>query len=120
MHRGDLRLIQAKHRLGTFGSYSEIFNQATGEFICQLDADDSLYPDSLASCLAKISANPEMVLIYTDCMKINETGDDIELDTRSQRSITDHSLLYEFSVFHLRLIRLTAYRRVGGYSKELM
>ena len=46
-HSSKIKLIIGAERLGTFGSYKEIFNQCDSKFLVQLDADDTLAADAI-------------------------------------------------------------------------
>ena len=109
-------LVKDHEHCGTFDSYHRIFNQANAEFICQLDADDYLHQDAVATCIEQLRRNPDAPYAYTDCVEVDKSGRFTGLGQRQQRTLANNSDLTQFIPFHLRFIRLEKYQQVGGYN----
>lgn len=119
-HKDDrLQLLIGTERLGTFGSYQLIFSQADTPFLCQLDADDWLEPNSLAQCLETLRSYPDVPFVYTDYRLTGPNGECQGLGRRSRFPYSRQRMLVQFITFHLRLIRRSAYNQVGGYNADL-
>lgn len=63
---GDSRVkvISNEHNLGAVGAFNRGLDQAAGEFLVRLDADDLLTPGSLERSVAVLRAFPEVGLVY--------------------------------------------------------
>jgi glycosyltransferase involved in cell wall biosynthesis len=112
--------IEGKEQLGTFGSYHKIFEQADGDFFCQLDADDWLHPNAIRACVDALSSQPEAPFAYSQYLEVSESGESIRIGQRSLSSFNQQRMLVQFITFHLRVIRSNAYRKVGGYDPSLL
>ena len=123
MHK--LQLLSLKERrlvidvgqdnLGTFGSYQKIFDRSTSQYICQLDADDMLDKKAIELSLLVLESEPSVAMVYTDCMQIDEDGSMVGLRKENQLALTPTSLLVNYITFHVRVIKLSFYLKVGGY-----
>ena len=112
--------IEGKEQLGTFGSYHKIFEQADGDFFCQLDADDWLHPNAIRTCVDALSSQPEAPFAYSQYLEVSESGESIRIGQRSLSSFNQQKMLVQFITFHLRVIRAEAYRKAGGYEPSLL
>ena len=70
----NLRLIEGKERLRTFGSYREIFTYSQSDYLCQIDADDALAPAALERSVKLIDAYEGASFLYTDCIDMDVMG----------------------------------------------
>ncbi|KZR68007.1 Chondroitin synthase [Prochlorococcus marinus str. MIT 1313] len=114
----QINILAGEKRLGTFGSYRVIFNQAKANYLVQLDADDTIQPDGLGKAFQVISKHQASPFVYTQCNLIANNGTRLSLDQRSLIPWHKDADLVQFITFHMRLIRRTAYLEVGGYDKE--
>jgi glycosyltransferase involved in cell wall biosynthesis len=112
-------LILGEHRLGTYGSLNEIFKDSHAKYICQLDADDYLADGALELAMEYLKNYPDAGLFYTDCIEIDEHGTPYGLGHRSQMNLSNLSILVQFITFHLRIIKASAFRAVGGFNDSL-
>ena len=115
-----LKVIFGKVRLGTFGSYRQIFQHSDSKFICQLDADDWLESNMVSSCIKALESNPYSPFICTD-YRVHDinSGRVREISRRSNYSYNELKELVEFTTFHGRIIRRNYYELAGGYSPYL-
>lgn len=134
MHQNDLKklrqlidngpvnktdLIIGKSRLGTFGSYKEIFSDPFGEYLFQLDADDFLEPSALEVFANVLSECNETPLTYAQANVVDVNGEFLHLDARSSSEWQKNKDLIAFSTFHPRVILRSAYESVGEYNQNL-
>ena len=111
----NLIIIDGSERLGTFGSYAEIFRRPVASAICQLDADDYLAPYALHHANCALTSNLGLAFVYTDCLEIDSRGTPIRLGIRQRTPYSFHGLMKNFMTFHMRLVRYEAYKLAGGY-----
>jgi len=111
----DFTLIEGKTNLGIYGSYKEIFKNVDTENICQLDADDYLYPDAIRVCEGVLNSHPEYWMVYTDCIEVDENGNHLQLCEKQSKPYTPENIRYSFMTFHLRVIRKEIYDTVNGF-----
>ena len=114
-----VEVIFGEERLGTFGSYKEIFEQAPSEYICQLDADDWLEKNAIEYCIKILEDNPSTGFVYTGYNQVDEDGKFIAAGARNQEKFNLDRQLVQFNTFHLRLIRRSHYKIIGGYNEKL-
>ena len=110
-----------------------------GEFLVELDHDDLLAADCLASIVAAFDADPDAVLVYSDCAQITAEGgadgsmfdlaqgwaySSVEVDDRPVLTLgslapTPHNVSYIwYAPNHVRAFRWNAYDKIGGYDAE--
>ena len=92
---------------------------ARGSHVAVLDGDDQLEPDALSSMLAFMQERPQLAMAYSQHLEIDEHGNMLGLGSRSLIPYSSYRLLLEFMTYHLRLIRIDAYRAVGGFDPEM-
>jgi glycosyltransferase involved in cell wall biosynthesis len=110
-----IHIVHGHSQLGTFGSYQSLFKEVDCEFLVQLDADDRLPHQALEVALASLESEPQAPFLYSQARLIGPDGLPMELDRRSLVEWQPKIDLVQFIYFHLRLVRSTAYRQVGGY-----
>lgn len=84
------------------------------EFVAWLDADDWLHPNALARTESFLDARPEVGMVFTDSVRID--GEGRSLGHRHRSAWSRSRQLVEFSTFHFRLIRQSAFIAAGGIS----
>lgn len=117
-HNSKIKLIIGAKRLGTFGSYKEIFNQCDSKFLVQLDADDTLAADAIEKGLEILAENKESPFMYSQAMLMCSDGISRELDKRALRRWQEHIDMVQFIYFHMRIVRTSSYHKIGGYDKK--
>jgi glycosyltransferase involved in cell wall biosynthesis len=102
---------------------NEMLDEARGELIARMDADDVAMPERFAKQLDYLNAHPEVVVVSCRTLAIDSDGDPI----REFCTIQDHE---EIDRTHLEarhggvmshpgaMIRADAIRAVGGYRAE--
>ncbi|MEQ9238765.1 glycosyltransferase [Coleofasciculus sp. E2-BRE-01] len=111
-----VRLVEAKH-LGQGQALKSAINGTTGAYIGQVDSDDFLAPTALEETAAILDTYPEVGLVYTDYMVMDEAGRIKGQGRRCQIPYSKERLLVDFMIFHFRLIRRSVYDQVGGINE---
>ncbi|QIL19269.1 glycosyltransferase [Thermomonas sp. HDW16] len=93
--------------------------QARGDFVGVLDSDDMLEADALSSMLTFMRADPRLGMAYSQYIEIDEDGRELGPGRRFHTPYSAHRLLLDFMTYQFRLIRVAAYRAVGGYDGTL-
>lgn len=114
---------------------------AGGEFICFLDADDTLLPGSIAKRLDFMLRHPEVGMVFTDLYRCRSKGDDSEVHLRDNGFLEKFKpaivksqppeyilddryipLAFEHSPFIKTptvMLRKSAIKKVGGFDRSL-
>jgi glycosyltransferase involved in cell wall biosynthesis len=92
---------------------------ARGTHVGVLDGDDLLEPDALSSMLAFMHERPQLGMAYSQYVEIDEDGHIVAPGGRCRTLYSPYQLLLEFMTYHLRLIRMDAYRAVGGFDPTM-
>ena len=114
-----LQILIGARRLGTFGSYREIFKSSNSMYLCQLDADDYLEDDIISLCIKKLDSDANAPFAYTKYRLINNHGEIVGFGRRSVENFNALEQLVQFNTFHLRMVKRSAYEYVGGYNLRL-
>lgn len=69
-----IRMVKSREKLGISENTNAALAIATGDYLVFADHDDLLHPQALAECAARIQAEPEIDLIYTDEDKVSMDG----------------------------------------------
>ncbi len=110
-----LRLLANDQQLGIYGSYQLLFSKSSSNYFVQLDADDKLDPLALGKAIALLDKSPESPFLYSQCWLMEPNGSKYALDQRALRPWRQNNDLVQFIPFHMRMIRRSAYLKVGGY-----
>jgi glycosyltransferase involved in cell wall biosynthesis len=108
-----IRFIAATHT-GRAAALQSAISFSTAPYLAWIDDDDLLAPLTLAATIATLHHNPQIGMVYTDCILIDSTGKELGLDHRSTIPYSPKRLLVDFMTFHFRLIRREIYNKVGG------
>ena len=110
-----IRILTHPTRLGPALSSNWVVNEARGELIARMDADDVAHPERLARQLAALESQPDAELIGTLFDTIDVDGHPVcpapfdLLDTASAAPPFCHPTI---------LFRRSAFDRIGGYRDE--
>lgn len=134
-----VRVVVADELTGVGAAKRRACAATRGEFLVELDHDDLLAADCLGEVVAAFDAEPDAVLVYSDCAQIREDGtadpsrfdltqgwvyEDTEVDGRRVLNLralppTPHNVSYIwYAPNHVRAFRWNAYDKVGGYDAE--
>jgi GT2 family glycosyltransferase len=83
-----------------------------------VDSDDLLAPEALWETAAVLDSQPNVGMVYTDYLVIDEAGEIKGLGKRCQIPYSKDRLLVDFMTFHFRLMRREVYNAVGGIDPE--
>ena len=120
MMYGDHQKIQIIHQSnGGIGAASNAcIRAARGMYILQLDSDDELLPDAIATLLPEIRRDPQVSCVYGRHYKWNQEKDSLE-EAWHYPNFTRERMLHGMIVHHPRLFRKRDWSRVGGFSEDL-
>jgi glycosyltransferase involved in cell wall biosynthesis len=108
-----IQILQGDH-VGVLRALNQLAQRATGEFIGWVDSDDALAPLALAETVALLDAKPEVGMVYTNYITMDEAGRQGGLGKRCQIAYSKDRLLIDFMTFHFRLIRKSIWDHLGG------
>ena len=105
-----------KENAGISVSSNRALELATGEFVCLLDHDDLLYPNSLAEVVRYINLHDSPDILYSDETVVDQHG----IALRGVYNKPSWSPLFHLSVnytTHLSTYNTKLVRQVGGFRK---
>ncbi len=119
----DQRIVAiSKENTGLASSLNVGISQARGRWIARLDADDLCEPTRLAEQMRFVHNRPELVLLGTGCLTIDEQGRDI----RPYNYPTEHCSLVRnlecaraFFPHSSAFYRTDIVRQIGGYNMRM-
>jgi hypothetical protein len=76
-------------------------------------------PTALAETRAFLDANPDVGMVYTDYLTIDEAGNVTGQGMRTKVPYSPQRLLVDFMTFHFRLMRRELYWRAGGVDESM-
>ena len=72
-----IRFFQHQDNRGYLLSCNKLFEEAEGDFITFLDADDTCPPNRISACLAEFESDSELGFLTTDHIRTDESGETI-------------------------------------------
>ena len=84
-----------------------------GKYLGWVDSDDALAPTALEETAAVLDAGPQVGMVYTDYLVMDEAGQIKGPGTRTKIPYSKDRLLIDFMTFHFRLIRRSVFDAVG-------
>lgn len=84
-----------------------------------LDSGDILLPGAVGAVVSAINARPNVGVVYTNCSNISIDGLLDESEIVPSEPFSSKKLLTDFIVTQFRLIRRSAYDKVGGINSRL-
>ncbi|HEY9852033.1 MAG TPA: CHAT domain-containing protein [Leptolyngbyaceae cyanobacterium] len=108
-----IEVVAATHQ-GYTRSLKSAIAKTTGTYIGWVDSDDLLAPMALAETVKILEKEPQIGLVYTDYIDIDEHNNFIGYGQRCRIPYSPERLLIDFITFHFRLIRRSVFEQVGG------
>jgi len=108
-----IRVIAAPHQ-GRSPALKAAMATIQGDYTGWVDSDDLLANRALEETVAVLDQHPEVGLVYTDYIVIDENNKVEEYGQRCQSPYSKERLLIDFMTFHFRLMRRSIYQQVGG------
>src|SRR4028118_1983702 len=108
-----IKVLAAEHRGVSYSLMVAIRETAFPYFGC-VDSDDLLVPKALAETVPLLDANPQVGVVYTNYLLIDENDCVGGEGPLCQIPYSPQQLLVDPIVFHFRLIRRSAYNSCGG------
>ena len=108
-----IKVLAAEHRGVSYSLMAAIRETAFPYFGC-VDSDDLLAPKALAETVPLLDANPQVGVVYTNYLLIDENDCVGGEGPLCQIPYSPEQLLVDPIVFHFRLIRRSAYNSCGG------
>ena len=111
-------MIAAPHQ-GFPSSIRAAIAATAAPYLGWVDSDDLLAPTALEETIAILNAHPNIGLVYTNHLLIDEQGTDLGLGRQCRIPYDKDRLLVDFMVMHFRLMRRTVYEQVGGIDPSI-
>ena len=112
-HDSRIKALAAEHRGVGYSLMAAIRETAFPYFGC-VDSDDLLAPKALAETVPILDANPQVGVVYTNYLLIDENDCVGGEGPLCKIPYSPEQLLVDPIVFHFRLIRRSAYNSCGG------
>ncbi len=80
-----LRIFSSPTNHGTYWSKNWGIMHAAGDYVATHDSDDISHPDRLMMQLGALKANPEVVAYTARWRRVNDAGEELEIDGKSER-----------------------------------
>lgn len=112
-----VRVIAASHRGQTL-SLKAALSATNGAYLGWVDSDDLLSETAIAETTAILAARPEVGLVYTDYLVIDQHDQVEGYGKRCRIPYSKERLLIDFMTFHFRLMRREVYDLVGGIDES--
>jgi glycosyltransferase involved in cell wall biosynthesis len=114
-----VKIVCAAHA-GLCPSINAAAKQLTGgKYFGWVDSDDAIAPTALAETVQFLDSNPNVGMVYTDYLTMDESGRIGALGSRTKIPYSRDRLLIDFMTFHFRLMRRAAYDRAGGVDESI-
>lgn len=107
-----VRIERTEQSGGIVAATRRALAMARGDFVAFLDHDDELAPEALLAVAAKLGAEPDLDLVYSDEDKLDEQGR--RIDPFFKPSWSPDLLLSMNYVSHLTVARRKLVEEVGG------
>jgi glycosyltransferase involved in cell wall biosynthesis/ADP-heptose:LPS heptosyltransferase len=114
-----------KNNGGPSGARNLAIKKAKGQYIMPLDADDMMTPDSITSHLVEFEKHPDVDLVYSDVLLIDENSTPIRMMNKSEYQDRRYLIRDLFRAGHpivpFRLgIRRSVFDKIGFYDEDLL
>lgn len=112
---GRIRLVEGATRLGLCGSSNAVVSEARAAVVARMDADDVSHPDRLLKQWAVMDGRPDVAVVGTLSVGIDETGREVR--PRDRWRLVRRSEYLPFP-HGSAMFRRSAFDAVGGYTRE--
>ena len=112
-----VKIIHAEHQ-GFSKSLNAAAKHATGKYFGWVDSDDALMPTALEETTAILDREPNVGMVYTDYLAMDEDGRVRGAGKRTAIPFSKDRLLVDFMTFHFRLMRREWFDRAGGIDES--
>lgn len=113
-----VKVVAAAHQ-GYVRSLADAHSFISGEYVGWIDSDDKLRQGALEATAAILDASPDVGMVYTDHMIIDERDHLKGVGRRCYIPYSKERLMIDFVTFHFRLFRRNIYDAVGGIYRSL-
>lgn len=113
-----IRVVAAQHR-GRIFALNAAIALSQGTYIGWIDQDDLLAPAALQETAAVLDSQPNVGLVYTDYLDMEESGKIRGYGRRCHIPYSKERLLLDFMTFHFRLMRRAVFEQVGGFDESM-
>lgn len=116
-----VRLLKQENR-GLPSALNKAIALARGEYVARMDADDIAVPERLEAQLSFLRRHPEVDILGTQAIIINENGVSGEMMKKPIATKNVHKYLeYACPLIHPSyMVKAGVYRSIGGYREELL
>ena len=108
-----VRVVAAQHQ-GRVAALQAAIAQTHGDYLGWVDSDDRLAAPALAETVAVLDRSPQVGMVYTDYLDMDEGGKVLGYGHRCSIPYSPDRLLVDFMTFHFRLLRRSMFQQVGG------
>lgn len=106
-------VVTASHK-GRSSALKLATELTSARYLGWVDSDDLLAMTAVEETVKVLDCSPDIGMVYTDHMVIDEQGVVKEYGQRSLIPYSRERILTDFMTFHFRLIRRSVYDQVGG------
>ncbi|MBD3886397.1 glycosyltransferase [Phormidium tenue FACHB-886] len=114
-----IRVIAGAHQ-GRAPALKAAMLEATAAYVGWVDSDDLLAQTALEETVLVLEQRPEVGLVYTNYLIIDENSTIIREGLHSQIPYSKERMLTDFITFHFRLMHRSIYEQVGGINEEFI
>jgi glycosyltransferase involved in cell wall biosynthesis len=111
-----IRLFESEARLGLSGSSNAVMSKARAAIVARMDADDISHPDRLKRQWEVIDIRPDVAVVGTLCVGIDETGREVR--PRDRWRLVRRSAYLPFPHGSV-MFRRNVFEQVGGYGRAV-
>ena len=112
------KVVRAAHA-GLCPSINAAAKQLTEKYFGWVDSDDAIAPTALAETVQFLDAHPDVGMVYTDYLTMDESGRVGGLGSRTKIPYSKDRLLIDFMTFHFRLMSRGVFDKIGGVDESI-
>ncbi len=113
-----VRVLSDKINRGAAYALKKGFEAARGEYVGQVDSDDILEALAVEKTVAVLDDDSNCGMVYTNYIDIDKNGRKMRPGRRCSIPYSSERMLIDFMTFHFRLIRKSAYNKIGGFNTQ--